>query len=162
MQKTFLFLIFCFLHIGTGSMCYAQGGSLVINEIMQSNVSSLFVDYDFPDSWVELYNPTDDEISIKKMRIGLSEDPTEAYTITVDSIVAPHGHVVIYCDKVGNELHTNFRIDSGKGMVCLFDKNGTMIDKLSHKKMRAIDIAYGRVVDGGHTWQHEQIGRAHV
>ena len=86
-QKTFLFLIFCILNIGAKN-CYAQGNSLVINEIMQSNVNSLFVDYDFPDSWVELYNPTDNEINIKKMRIGLSEDVAESYTITVDSIIA--------------------------------------------------------------------------
>ena len=155
-KKTFLFLIFCILNIGAKN-CYAQGNSLVINEIMQSNVNSLFVDYDFPDSWVELYNPTDNEINIKKMRIGLSEDVAESYTITVDSIIAPQGHVVIYCDKVGNGLHTNFRIDSGKGMVCLFDKKGTLIDKLTHKKMKAIDIAYGRTVDGGDTWQYELI-----
>ena len=154
MQKTFLFLVFCILNIGAKN-CYAQGNSLVINEIMQSNVNSLFVDYDFPDSWVELYNPTDNEVNIKKMRIGLSGDVAESYTITDDSIIAPQGHVVIYCDKVGNGLHTNFRIDSGKGMVCLFDKKGTLIDKLTHKKMKAIDIAYGRTVDGGDTWQHE-------
>lgn len=156
-QKTFLFLIFCILNNIGVKNCFAQGNSLVINEIMQSNVSSLFVDYDFPDSWVELYNPTDNEININKTRIGLSEDVAESYTITVDSIIAPQGHVVIYCDKVGNGLHTNFRIDSGKGMVCLFDKKGAMIDQLAHKKMKAIDIAYGRAVDGGDTWQHELI-----
>ena len=34
---------------------------LVINEIMQSNIECTMDDiHEFPDSWVELYNPTDD------------------------------------------------------------------------------------------------------
>ena len=45
------------LFIGCGLTANAQ---LVINELMQSNIDCLMDDLkEFPDSWVELYNPSD-------------------------------------------------------------------------------------------------------
>gem|GEM_PF-5620881 len=49
-----------------------ESGHLVINEIMQSNIDQLMVEHDFPDSWVELYNPTGKAINFKRYRIGKS------------------------------------------------------------------------------------------
>ena len=49
-----------------------ESGHLVINEIMQSNIDLLMVEHDFPDSWVELYNPTGKAINFKRYRIGKS------------------------------------------------------------------------------------------
>ena len=51
-----------------------ESGHLVINEIMQSNIDLLMVEHDFPDSWVELYNPTGKAINIQGYRIGLTPD----------------------------------------------------------------------------------------
>lgn len=44
---------------------------LVINEIMQSNVECIMDDIkEFPDSWVELYNPTDVDINLRTIRLA--------------------------------------------------------------------------------------------
>ena len=46
--------------------CQAQ---LVINELMQSNIDCVMDDLnDFPDSWVELYNPTNESINLSNYR----------------------------------------------------------------------------------------------
>lgn len=37
---------------------------IAINEIMQSNVNCLFVDNEFPNSWVELYNNSDATVAL--------------------------------------------------------------------------------------------------
>lgn len=133
--------------------------NLVINELMQSNVETIMDDIkEFPDSWVELYNPTDAAINLKDYKIGTKEKVKKAWQLP-DMTIEPKGYVVIYCDKEGkedNRLHTDFRLESGKdGNLYLF-KGSDIVDKLEKMaKMPAPDIAYGREADGGETWGYE-------
>ena len=48
--------------------------SVCINEIMQSNIDNLMENKDFPDSWVELYNPTDADVDLYGYCIGQDAD----------------------------------------------------------------------------------------
>ncbi len=75
--------------------------------------------------------------------------------ISRDSIIPPRGFIVIYCDKENRGLHTNFRIDSGKGDLFFFSPNGELIDELHLKRMIAPNLAYGRIEDGHDEWQYE-------
>ena len=129
--------------------------SIRINEVMQSNVDYLIVDKDFPDSWVELYNTSNAAVDLKGAYIGLTPNYIEAYCIPEECIIPPKGHVVIYCDKEAKGLHTDFRLESGKGGLYLFSPNGDIIDELHHKKMLAPNIAFGRIADGAEEWQYE-------
>ena len=53
-------LLTAMLLVMTTMLANAQ---LVINELMQSNVECIMDDIrEFPDSWVELYNATDEDI----------------------------------------------------------------------------------------------------
>ena len=55
--------------------------NLVINEIMQSNVETIMDDIkEFPDSWVELYNPTDAAINLQDYKIGTKDKESKACT----------------------------------------------------------------------------------
>lgn len=149
-------------YILLGILCIAQalplfggvGAKLVINEVMQSNIDFLMVDNDFPDSWVELYNTTDESINLKGWRIGTNADASQCYTLPATTVAAGN-HIVIYCDKEANGLHTDFRVDSGKGSIYLFDPQGTNVDALTLKKMPAPNVAYGRSSDGADEWQYE-------
>lgn len=126
-----------------------------INEVMQSNVDYLIVDNDFPDSWVELYNKSDSAVDLNGAFIGLTTDHNAAYCIPQKCIIPPRGYVIIYCDKEDRGLHTNFRLESGKGDLYFFSQNGELIDELHHKKMPAPNVAFGRVADGAEEWQYE-------
>lgn len=153
MKRKNIFLLFISFIVGL--QLHAQ--SILINEIMQSNIDYLMVDNDFPDSWVELYNPSEKDIDIYQYRLGLTDDYEAAYQIKRTTIVPAHGYVVIYCDKVGSGLHTDFRLESGKdGNLYLFNSKGTIVDALDKiSKMPAPNIAYGRIVDGASNWQYE-------
>ena len=64
-MKQNLLLLFALCGI---SYAHAQDnkGGLIINEIMQSNVECIMDDiHEFPDSWVELYNNSDEAINLK-------------------------------------------------------------------------------------------------
>ena len=134
--------------------------NLVINELMQSNVECTMDDiHEFPDSWVELYNPTDAAINLKDYKIYNKKDkPKKAWQLP-DKTIAAKGHAIIYCDKEEKGLHTNFRLESGKGcQVYLFKgKETEPIDSLPEalKKMPAPDVAYGRKTDGADKWGYQ-------
>ncbi len=129
---------------------------MCINEIMQSNIDYLFVEYDFPDSWVELYNPTDADIAIDGYYIGNSSTVSSAYKITSTDIIRANGYLVIYCDKNATGLHTSFNLESAdSGVLYLFDASKAVVATLSYPAMIAPNIAYGRTSDGGEEWGWE-------
>lgn len=133
-----------------------ESGHLVINEIMQSNVDCLMVEHDFPDSWVELYNPTGKAINIKGYRIGKVPDLESSYLFPHSHNVPAHGYRLIYCDKKGNDTHPDFRLEStSDGCIYLFSPEGEIIDSLRYPPMPAPNIAYGRKADGDAGWQYE-------
>ena len=93
----------------------AVDAQIVINELMQSNIDCIMDDLnEFPDSWVELYNAGQSSVNIAGYRLGIEDDASAAYSLPA-RIIAPGGYLLIYCDKVGNGMHTSFRLDSGKG-----------------------------------------------
>jgi hypothetical protein len=153
------YLIFLSL-VGLSISSTAQ--TLKINEVMQSNVECIMDDIkEFPDSWVELYNPTDAAINLKDYKISNKNKVKKAWQLP-DQEVPADGHVIIYCDKEGkedNRFHTDFRLESGKGCtVYLFKgKDAEPVDSLpaDMKKMPAPDVAFGRETDGADKWGYQ-------
>ena len=134
---------------------------LVINELMQSNVECIMDDiHEFPDSWVELYNPTDEDINLKDYKISNKNKEGKAWKLP-DKTVAAKGYVIIFCDKEGKGLHTDFRLESGKGCTVYLFSNKEVVDSLPYidgkpmVKMPAPDIAYGRKTDGANEWGYQ-------
>ena len=153
------FLLFIMAANAAFAWCAEEPTTLVINELMQSNVETIMDDIkEFPDSWVELYNPTDAAINLKDYKIGTKNEASKAWQLP-DMNVPAKGYVVIYCDKEGkedNRLHANFRLESGKdGNLYLF-KGSDIVDKLEGMaKMPAPDVAYGRKIDGADEWGYQ-------
>ena len=134
----------------------AASAHLVINEIMQSNIDCIMDDFnEFPDSWVELYNPGPDAESLADYSLGTKDKASKAYRLPAGSIPAGKS-IVIYCDKSGRGRHTDFRLESGKdGAVYLF-KNDETVDHLEGlKKQPAPNIAYGRKTDNSDEWGYQ-------
>ena len=131
MKRFFLLFI---ISIGTTLACSAdEAKALIINEIMQSNVETFMDDIkEFPDSWVELYNPTDETINLKDYKISIKDKEKKAWQLP-DKTVPAKGYIVIFCDKEGkedNRLHADFRLESGKdGNLYLF-KSGEIVHRV--------------------------------
>lgn len=130
---------------------------LVINELMQSNIDLIMDDLnEFPDSWVELYNPGPETRQLSDYSIGVKNKISKAYALPEMS-VKPGEHVLIYCDKEETGLHTSFRLESGKDGALYLFKGDNITDKLEGmKKQPAPGIAYGRITDGDDRWGYQQ------
>lgn len=146
-KKAFLTAVLMFLGMAG---CSAQ---LIINELMQSNIDCIMDDLnEFPDSWVELYNPGGTSENLNVYSIGMTDDASAAWKLPSQN-VGPKGYVLIYCDKVGKGMHTDFRLETGKGNAVYIFKNGELVDKVENmKKQPAPNIAFGRETDGAEKW----------
>lgn len=131
---------------------------VVINELMQSNIDCIMDDInEFPDSWVELYNTGDVAINLKNYKLGLTDNPAEAFSLSSFTL-EPKAYKLVYCDKYDGTraYHAPFRLESGKdGSVYLF-KNDEIVDKVEKmKKQPAPNVAYGRKTDGAEKWGYQ-------
>lgn len=129
---------------------------LVINELMQSNIDCIMDDLnEFPDSWVELYNTGTAAVNLKDWRLGLSDKAGEAWQLS-DKQIGPGEYALVFCDKVGKNLHTDFRLESGKGGSLYLFQGQTIVDKVEDlPKQPAPNIAYGRKTDGSNEWGYQ-------
>ena len=135
--------------------------SLILNELMQSSIDGPLDSLnEYPDGWIELYNPSSSPVNIKGYSIGKSSKKTECYTLP-ELILPAGGHCIIYCDKedqvvsksgVTVEIHTDFHLSNmSKGKVCLFEPGGELADRIDLQPMPAPNVAYGRISDGAET-----------
>ncbi len=67
----------------------SANAQLVINELMQSNVECIMDDiHEFPDSWVELYNPTEGDINLKDYKISNKNKEGKAWKLPDKTVTA--------------------------------------------------------------------------
>lgn len=125
-------------------------GELVINEFMQGNVQTVMDDtMQFPDSWIELYNDSSEELNAGDYSISISGNTETAWSLPAVTI-APYSHILLYCDKLSNAFHTNFILETGSnGSIFLFNNQAEIIDRITPiDKMPCSDVSFGRVSDG--------------
>ena len=134
----------------------AINAQLMINELMQSNIDCIMDDLnEFPDSWVELYNTSNESVNLNDWRLGLSDKADEAWQLA-NKTIAPGQYVLVYCDKEATGMHTSFRLDSGKGSSVYLFKGQTIVDQVTDMvKQPAPNIAYGRKTDGSSEWGYQ-------
>lgn len=153
MRRLFAFWIY----FVTTVLCTAQQVSVpCINEIMQSNIDCFLLEHEYPDSWIELYNPSTSTIDIKGYTLKTNKG--DSYKIPSSTKIAAKGYLIIPCDKVGSGIHTNFRLESTEnGSIALYDASGKKIDELPYNAMIAPNIAYGRKEgsEGSNIWGWE-------
>lgn len=132
-----------------GTMALDAGAELRITEVMQANISSYFVDNEFPDSWVELYNDGDTNFRLIGYRIGDTENFEDAVRIAGGAITRSHTYTVICCDKSGPVgTHIDYRLGTGKGDLYLFNPSGEIIDHVTLKKFLGPNVSYSKNASG--------------
>ena len=127
--------------------------TVVINEVMSSNSSTIKdEDNDYPD-WIELYNKADTNISLNQY--SLSDDPSDPNKWIFPNVeLNSKSFLLVFAsgkNKTSEQLHTNFKIKSGGERIWLRDPNGKLVDKIDSVNILS-DISYGRNIDSISQW----------
>lgn len=125
-----------------------------INEIMASN-TTLLSDLNNYGDWVEIYNPSNQDIDIAGYYVTDDFSLPMKYQIPTgepSTIIPAGGYKLIWADDSARVLHANFKISSGGERFALVNNDGTtFIDSISFGP-QTTDVSYGRTSDGSDTW----------
>lgn len=137
-------------------------GQVVINEIQVANVD-MYIDPSFNyGSWVELYNPSDTEISLEgmKLRHTDAEEVIREERLTArHGLLGPKGFCLLWFDHYSEDgsyggkadQQIPFKMDVEGGIVELLNSKGSLMDAVSYPPATT-RCSYARTVDGGTTW----------
>jgi hypothetical protein len=134
------------------SFSFAQ--ALKVNEIMATN-NTYLSDLNNYGDWVEIYNPSNQEVDIAGYYVTDDYTLPTKYQIPTgnpSSIIAPGGYKIIWADDSTQNLHANFKISSNGERFALVASDGvTFIDSISFGP-QTTDVSYGRTSDGSDSW----------
>jgi len=134
--------------------CPATGASVVINEAMASNLSSVADPQGRFDDWIELYNAGDSSVDVGGLY--LTDDASEPRQWKIPAgnpgltTIPAKGFLVIWADGTDDPgLHANFSLSAEGDAIALFDSDGvTRLDRIAFGP-QAQNVSYGRYPDGG-------------
>lgn len=134
-----------------------QAPLLFINEIMADNESALrnpdLAD-NYPD-WIELYNPSPNDVSLDGLFLTDSRSNRTRYAIPPGLVVPAEGYLLFYADNLPDlgPQHLNFALSKNGEYVGLSAANGEiLIDEFEFP--RAIQNgSIGRFPDGSPNWE---------
>ena len=125
--------------------------SIVINEVCSRNASLIDDEQYFGEDYIELYNTTDQMLSIDGW--FLSDDPENLEKQRLSDItIEPYGFYVFYADGIGQNKDTvAFKISQDGESLFLSNSNGEIVDQVY---IPALDLnnTYARKTDGNRKW----------
>lgn len=155
MKKTALFITVTVLFLLCGAACAQQADmepSLCINELMASNQNSLEDSFGRHPDWVELFNASDEAVSLDGMCLSDKKDELERYSFPDGLVLGPKEYLIVFCSglkkNVEDELHTSFKL-SAMGEAVYLSKDGQVIDSVLFEDMEP-DVSLCRTGDGSY------------
>ena len=135
-----------------------SGTPLCVNEFLASN-HTYPDEFGENDDFIEVYNRTDHAIDLAGY--GVTDDLTQHTKYVIPSgspavtTIPPKGFLLIWCDGQPEQgpLHTGFKLSASGEQIGLYEPSGDALDELTFGA-QTDDVSYGRVPDGGSTWQY--------
>lgn len=128
--------------------------SLVINEFMASNSSTIADPQGDYDDWVEIYNHSDAPMDLAGMYLTDRLDEPMRWQVprsaSQSTVVPPGGYLLIWLDGDTDDagLHASFSLAADGEAIALFAPDGTtLVDGITFGEQRP-DVSYGRSPDG--------------
>lgn len=129
--------------------------TVIINEIQNANLD-MFVDPSFNyGTWVELYNPTENTVSLMGTYISDDPDNLKKHRLTNKAGVIPaKGYKVLWFDHFSGRFapaQIDDKLDYDGGTIYISDANGQLVCSQTYPEAVA-RTSYARTVDGGMEW----------
>jgi hypothetical protein len=131
-------------------------GQLTINELMSANALTIRDDRGAASPWIELYNPTGQDIALTGY--GITDDFTAPRKATLPAgvVVPAGGHLILWADgnTSAGPAHLGLLLSQLGGSLALARPDGSFIDRLTYGAQEA-DISAAREPDGSGSWINE-------
>ncbi|MHC4999045.1 MAG: lamin tail domain-containing protein, partial [Planctomycetota bacterium] len=126
--------------------------TLVINEFMASNDTTIPDGFGEYDDWIEIYNYGPDPIVMDGMHLADAGNPC----ILPSGVTINAGqYLLFWADNQDTQgpLHTNFGLSAGGDEITLYDTDGvSIIDSITYRADQEADISHGRFPDNTPNW----------
>ena len=127
--------------------------ALVINEFMASNQGTVTDGTGSYSDWLELYNPTDQTVSLGGWSLTDDLDDPEMSVLDDALSIGPGGYLLLWADGDLSEGpdHLDFRLSQEGGQLGLFAPDERAMDRMNYAA-QAADLSAARIPDGSATW----------
>lgn len=124
-------------------------GDLVINEILASNDTGETDEAGEYEDWIELYNTTDETISLDNLYLSDDAEDPLIYQFPTGTTLAPDSYLIVWCDKDTDQgdFHADFKFSSDGETAILSYPNGTVLQNITFGA-QTTDMAYARNPNG--------------
>ena len=152
-----LWNVTCILVLLPATLAFPQ--SVVINELMASNSGIVLTSEGLSEDWIELYNPTDAQISLAGMYLSDQASFLTQWQFPLDApeltTIPAQGYVLVWAsalDTHAEELHANFSLNAdGEGIYITAVNGFTVIDQIQFGP-QTTDVSFGRSPNGSDQW----------
>ena len=123
--------------------------TVVINEVMASN-STTVTDQDGEyDDWIEVYNTTNATINLSGYFLSDDADALDKYAIPAGTTISANGYLIIWADNDVDQtgLHATFKLSATGEAVFLSNTNATIIDEVTFGAQNT-DVSLARSPNG--------------
>ena len=93
---------------------YTSTSPIVINEWMSNNNFGILDANGDASDWIELYNPSDNTISLNGYGLTDNYDNLFRWRFPIDATIPPNGYLLVFASEkntiINGELHANFAL----------------------------------------------------
>jgi len=151
-MKRRLFFLLIILNISFANAANTSSG-LVINELMASNAGTVMSPaYNF-DSWIEIFNPTEQPVNLAGMYLSNNAENLTLWQMPSGIGTVPaKGFLVVWLgsDDIRSD-QAPFKLDCDGGTIYLSDRSRQLVASMDYP-VALSRTAYARTTDGGDEW----------
>ena len=143
-------------------MPQAKEVSVVINELMAVNTTSVVDPQGHHEDWLELHNITDKTVLLTGMYLTDKMDNLRKWAFPENTKIPPRGYLIVWLDEDGKAkegLHANFKLSRKGETVMLVDtdaRGNQVIDAITFEEQQN-NTAIGRLPNSTKTFQVVQM-----
>ncbi|MBK7230798.1 MAG: CotH kinase family protein [Saprospiraceae bacterium] len=113
-----------------------EQGAILINELLASNQNGALDEQGEYEDWMELYNTTDRDISLKGLHLSDNPDNALKYALP-DTIIHAKSYLIVWADEDGKDsgIHANFKLSKSGETVKLYNADSSLISGLTFPEL---------------------------
>lgn len=122
---------------------------VAINEIMASNDATASDETGEFDDWIELYNTTDEAISLEGYTLTDNDNNLGKWAFPEGTTINAGEYMIIWADDDEEQgaLHTNFKLSADGEVVILVDPDGNIVNQIEFGE-QTTDKSLARIPNG--------------